>query len=246
MTSLSDARVEVLDDREALAQRVAAWLLGMVSEKGGRVSVALSGGSTPKRLYEILAGPSYRDQFPWSRVHWFWGDERFVPPDSPDSNFRMVREAMLSHVPVPSGNIHPVPTEHLTPEQAAAAYQKTLQEFYGAPDLRADRPLFDVTLLGLGPEGHTASLFPGTAALKERAQWVAAVIGAKAEPRITLTYPALDSSADVAFVVAGSEKRPVLKQLFGGDEQLPAAHIHPVHGGLHFFLDRAAAPTEGS
>ena len=246
MTSLSEARVEVLADPEELAQRVAAWLLALAAGKQGRFSVALSGGSTPKRLYEILAGAPYRDEFPWDRVHWFWGDERFVPPNNPDSNYRMVQEAMLSHVPVPPDNIHPVPTENLTPEQAATSYEQQLQKFYGAHELRPDRPLFDVTLLGLGPDGHTASLFPDTAVLKERTHWVGAVIGAKSEPRITLTYPALESSGDVAFIVTGSEKRPVLRQLFGGNEQLPAAHIHPVHCGLHFFLDLAAAPTEAA
>ena len=244
MTSMSEAHVEVLADPEALAHRVADWLLAMATGKNGRFTVALSGGSTPRRLYQLLAAPPYRDAFPWSRTHWFWGDERFVPPDSPDSNYRMVQQAMLSHVPAPSANIHPIPTENLTPEQAAAFYERELQSFYGASTLQADRPLFDVTFLGLGPEGHTASLFPGTAVLKERTHWVGAVIGAKSEPRITLTYPALESSAEVAFLVTGTDKRPVLEQLFGGDEQLPAAHLHPVNGELHVFLDSAAAPRE--
>ncbi len=246
MTSLSEARVEILPNSNDLARRVADWLLALAVAKSGRFAVALSGGSTPRHLYQLLAASPYREAFPWARTHWFWGDERFVPPDNPDSNYRMVREAMLSHVPAPPENIHPIPTENLTPAASAAAYERELQSFYGEPVLRADRALFDVTFLGLGPEGHTASLFPGTAILKERTHWVGAVIGAKAEPRITLTYPALESSGDVAFIVAGKDKQPVLGQLFGGDEQLPAAHVHPVNGGLHFFLDSAAAPREAS
>jgi 6-phosphogluconolactonase len=244
MTSLSEARLEILDNPEVLARRVADWLLALATAKEGRFAVALSGGSTPRRLYELLARPPYRDAFPWGRTHWFWGDERFVPRNSPDSNYRMVQEAMLAHVPVPTGNVHPIATENLTPDQSAIAYERDLKDFYGTLKLRPDQPLFDVTFLGLGPEGHIASLFPGTAVLKERSHWTGAVIGAKAEPRITLTYPALESSSEVAFLVAGAGKRPVLEQLFGGDEGLPAAHLHPVKGELRFFLDRAAAPRE--
>ena len=212
---------------------------GLAKAKTGPFAVCLSGGSTPKRLYQRLAGASYRDVFPWPRVHWFWGDERFVPPDDPLSNLRMVREAMLAHAPIPPENIHPVPTTGLTPEASAAAYEKTLQSFYGARRLEAGRALFDVTLLGLGPDGHTASLFPGDAALKERERWVVAVIGAKAEARISLTYPALESSADIAFLVEGAEKRDVFGRLRAGDPGLPAGQLHS-QGRLHYFADRAA------
>jgi 6-phosphogluconolactonase len=178
-------------------------------------------------------------------VHWFWGDERFVPHDSPESNYRMVRQAMLARVPVPAANIHPVPTEGVTPDEAALSYEQQLKDFYGASSLEPARPLFDVTFLGLGPEGHIASLFPGTAILKERKRWVGSVIGAKPEPRITLTYPALESSREVAFLVTGAAKRAVLEQLLQGDPELPATHLHPIHGTLHLFADRAAAPREG-
>ena len=132
----------------------------------------------------------------------------------------------------------------VTPDAAALTYEQELKDFYGASTLRADRPLFDVTFLGLGPEGHIASLFPGTAILKERTHWVGAVIGAKPEPRITLTYPALESSREVAFLATGSAKRAVIEQLLEGDPELPAAHLHPVHGTLRLFVDRAAAPRE--
>jgi 6-phosphogluconolactonase len=241
---LSAAHLEVLADPEALARRVADWLLAAAVGSEGRFAVALSGGSTPRRLYELLSGRPYRETFPWARTHWFWGDERFVPHDSPESNYRMVREAMLAHAPVPTANIHPVPTEGLTPEDAALAYERVLKAFHGTATLSPDRPLFDVTFLGLGPEGHIASLFPGTAVLTERLHWVGAVIGAKAEPRITLTYPALESSRAIVFLVTGAAKRSVLEQLLKGDPALPATHLHPVQGALHLFVDGAAAPRE--
>jgi 6-phosphogluconolactonase len=231
---------EILPDLEALAQRVAGWLLAAARVDEGTFAIALSGGATPRRLYEVLAGPPYRDAFPWGRVHLFWGDERFVPHDDPLSNYRMVREALLSRVPIPDGNIHAVPTEGLTPEAAAAAYERELKAFYGADRLDPARPLFNVALLGLGPDGHTASLFPGSAVLSERERWVAAVIGAKSEARITLTYPVLESSRRTAFLVVGSEKRAILASFRAGDEALPAARLRPV-GTLTVFADAAAA-----
>ena len=206
MTSPSEAKLEILADPEALSRRVADWMLELATAKDGVFAVALSGGSTPRRLYEHLAGPPYRDVFPWSRTHWFWGDERFVPHDDALSNYRMVREALLSRAPIPAINIHPIPTEGISPEAAASAYERELKSFYGAERLDPARPLFDVNLLGLGPDGHTASLFPGTAVLAERDRWVAAVIGAKSEARITLTYPALESSRHAAFLVAGKRE----------------------------------------
>jgi len=240
MTIPSDARLEILADPEALAHRVAAWMLEAATAKDGAFAVALSGGSTPQLLYQFLAGPPYREIFPWSRTHWFWGDERFVPRDDAMSNYRMVREALLSRAPIPAVNIHPVPTEGVSPEAAASAYERELKSFYGAERFDPARPFFDVTLLGLGPDGHTASLFPGTAALAERNRWVAAVVGAKSEARITLTYPALESSRRVAFLVAGAEKRAIFGRLRHGDDTLPAAGLHPV-GRLWLFSDVAAA-----
>jgi len=243
MTQLSDAALETCADAEALAQRAADWLVDLVTERADPMTVALSGGSTPRRLYELLAEPPRRARMPWARIHWFWGDERFVPPDHPDSNYRMAREAMLSRVAVPPGNIHPVPTVGLDPEEAARAYEGDLQTVYRGDRLDPARPLFDVTLLGLGPDGHTASLFPGNTALAERRRWVVAVIGAKPEPRITLTFPALDSSRHVAFLVAGEEKRAVLSRVLAGDRSLPAAQLRPL-GRLWWLLDRAAAPDQ--
>src|SRR6202047_2641518 len=167
MTSPSEAKLEILADPEALARRVADWLLAAGAGADGVFAVVLSGGSTPRRLYEQLARPSNRDLFPWSRTHWFWGDERFVPHDDALSNYRMVREALLSRAPIAAANTHPIPIDAGGPELAASAYERELKSFYGAERLDATRPLFDVTLLGLGNDGHTASLFPGTAALAE-------------------------------------------------------------------------------
>lgn len=231
----------VLPDAEALAQAAAQWLTERVLERpDGAVAVALSGGSTPRQLYERLSASPFRDRFPWARVHWFWGDERFVPPDDPRSNQRMARAAMLSRVPVPDANIHPIPTVGIDPREAARAYQRDLMAFYGAAHLDPARPLFDVTLLGLGSDGHTASLFPGTPALDERDDWAAAVLGVQPEARITLTFPALESSRHVAVLVTGEDKRAILARVRRGDTALPAARLRPA-GTLTVFADAAAS-----
>jgi 6-phosphogluconolactonase len=244
MTRVSEAKLEILADREALSRRVAGWMLELATAKDGAFSVALSGGSTPRRLYRLLVEPPYRNRFPWSRTHWFWSDERFVPHDDPLSNYRMVREALLSRAPIPASNIHPISTEGITAEAAASAYERELKAFYGAGRLDPARPLFDVTLLGLGPDGHTASLFPGTTVLAERDRWVAAVDGAKTEVRITLTYPALESSRHAAFLVAGEDKRTIFGRLRRGDDSVPAARLHPI-GTLWVFADVAAGEAIG-
>ena len=228
--------VETLTDPPALARRVADWLLELAQAKDGRFALCLSGGSTPRILYALLAAPPYRDSFPWGRAHLFWGDERFVPPDDPQSNYRMVREALLSHVDIPPANVHPIPTEPLTPTDAAQRYEFLLRGFH-RPD--PDAPLFDVTLLGLGADGHTASLFPGSAALSERTRWAVPAEGS--QTRITLTYPALESSRRVAFLVDGAPKRDILARVLAGDETLPAARLKP-QGELRWFTDRAANP----
>jgi 6-phosphogluconolactonase len=232
---------QIFESAEALAQTVAEWLCELAQVGDGPFSVCLSGGSTPRRMYQRLATPAIASRFPWPRVHWFWGDERFVPHDDPASNYRMAREALLSRMPIPGGNIHPIPTEGVSPEQAADAYEGTLKRYYGADILAPDRPLFDVTLLGIGDNGHTASLFPGQPALRETRRWAVATIGVKSEPRITLTYPALDSSRDVAFLATGAEKRNMVARARAGDREIPAGMLRPI-GRLHWFLDRAASP----
>ena len=232
------ATMEVLPDQEALSRRVADWMLELATSTDGIFAIALSGGATPRPVYEHLGSPPYRDAFPWSRTHWFWGDERFVPHDDALSNYRMVHDAMLSRVPIPDANVHPIGTEGFGPEQAAAAYQNELKAFYGAQELDAARPLFDVTLLGLGEDGHTALLFPGTPVLAERDRWVAPVVGIKQEARITLTYPALESSRHAAFLIAGEGKRAIFSRLRRGDQDLPAARYRP-DGDMILFADRA-------
>jgi 6-phosphogluconolactonase len=232
--------IEAAPDAEAVAHKAAAWIVGLAAETGGRFAVCLSGGSTPRRLYQLLAGPPYADRMPWHRVHCFWGDERFVPWDHPDSNYRMARTALLSRAPIPAENIHGIETTG-TPADAARDYERVLKSFCGTETPDPERPLFDVLLLGLGPDGHTASLFPGSGVLDERARWVAEVVGARPEARITLTYPALDSSRQVAFLVVGADKRAMLNRALAGDPALPAARLNPV-GDLTWFVDAAARP----
>jgi 6-phosphogluconolactonase len=245
MTAMAQDKNRSFESAEILAHEVAEWVCCLAQASSGNFAVCLSGGSTPRRLYECLANPAIVTRIPWARTHWFWGDERLVPHDHPDSNYRMVREALLSRVPVPSDNIHAMPTESLSPAQAATAYETTLKQFYGADVLVSDRALFDVTLLGIGEDGHTASLFPGQPALRERKRWAVAVIGAKREARITLTYPALASSREVAFLVTGREKRAVVARAQAGDRTLPAATVRPL-GHLHWFTDKAAASGEAN
>src|SRR5688572_15166184 len=150
MADLALAANHTFEDAETLARRVAEWLCDLARANDRTFAVSLSGGSTPRRLYELLATPEIASRFPWSRVHWFWGDERFVPHDHPDSNFGMARDAFLSRVAVAADNVHAIPTEGLSPEKAAATYEGTLKRVYGADMLASGRPLFDVTLLGIG------------------------------------------------------------------------------------------------
>ena len=232
----------VFPDAEALAQAAAAWFARTLAAATAktRVAVALSGGSTPKRMYEILATEPLRAVVPWQRIHLFWGDERFVPESDPRSNYRMTKEALLDHVPIPPGNIFPLPTKGLTAEQAAAEYAKMLADNHGSLTLDPAWPLFEIVLLGLGTNGHTASLFPGEPVLDEREHWAAAVAPPGEPVRVTLTYPALESTRYAAFLVAGAEKRPMLERLRAGDEGIPAGRYAP-KGELLLFADRAAS-----
>jgi 6-phosphogluconolactonase len=232
--------IDIQADADRVSIKVADWLLGLALNSKERFAVSLSGGSTPKLLYSKLAQSPYKERFPWERVHWFFGDERFVPKSDQLSNYKMVFDAMLSKAPVPAENIHAIKTEISDPNQAASDYEQELKLYYGFDKLNPARPLFDVTFLGLGEDGHTASLFPGTSVLAERTKWVSAVIGAKPEARITLTYPAIESSRWVAFLVTGKSKQEILCQLKAGNPDLPSAHVKPV-GKLYWFLDEAAA-----
>ena len=235
-------RIEIFPDPLALAHHIAEWMTQAALAARGPFRVSLSGGSTPQTLYELLASDEFRSRFPWPQVSWYWGDERFVPHDHPDSNYRMTRDAMLTKAQVAPENIYPIPTDG-TSEDAARRYERTLQEVYGAATLDPQRPLFEVTLLGLGPDGHTASLLPGEPVLNERKRWVAAVSHGRPEVGITMTYPVIESSRRVAFLVAGEEKAEIFSAIRAGDNQVPAARVRPV-GALFWFVDQAAAGRE--
>lgn len=208
-----------------------------VSARGGFL-IALSGGRTPERAYQIWS-TEYREKMPWTKTHFFWGDERFVGADDPKSNYRMARESLFKNAPVPPENIHPIRTDFPQPEQAAQEYEKTLRMFIGESG-----PSFDLMLLGLGVEGHTASLFPGSPALAEREKWAMGV-HAPAEPpvRISLTFPVLRRARATYFLVAGADKQGIVATLRRNSsaetQGLPVAMLRP-EGETIWFLDKAA------
>jgi 6-phosphogluconolactonase len=208
-------------------------------EAHGRFSVALSGGHTPRRTYELLARPPFRDRVAWTQVHVFWGDERCVPPDHPRSNERMVRQALLDHVPVPPAQIHPIRCIQ-SPQEAAEQYEALLQEFF-----RDQPPSFDLIFLGLGEDGHTASLFPETPVLSEQERWVSDVhmVGQELD-RVTLTAPLINQAALVTFLVAGIAKAGSLRAVLEGlsdPHRLPAQLIQPTQGELQWLVDQEAS-----
>lgn len=236
-------KVEVFPNAEALNREAAQQIAHRTREAvqcRGRCSVVLAGGSTPRALYSILA-TEYREQVPWSACHFFWGDERCVPPDHPESNYRMAMEAMLARVPVPAENIHRIRAEDPDAQRAAKQYGDEIRAYFGDGKV----PVFDIVLLGLGPDGHTASLFPGTAALQEREKLVVANwVGKFAAFRITMTAPLLKLAACAMFLVQGTGKAEVLRSALHGayePEKLPAQLIRPVNGDLLWLVDEAAA-----
>src|ERR1700756_301325 len=212
--------------------------------RSGRFAVALSGGSTPKGLYSLLAS-DFRSSVPWKQTFFFWGDERHVPPDHPDSNYGMANAAMLSRVPVPGENVFRVPAEQKDANVAATKYEQTLRNFFHLQP--EEFPSFDLIHLGMGPDGHTASLFPGTAALKEKSRLVVANWVEKLKThRLSLTLPVLNAGHTVAFLVSGTDKASVLKTVLEEDapgEQYPAKLVRPSDGNLVWLLDRAAASS---
>jgi 6-phosphogluconolactonase len=238
-----DTRVS--PDLDALSHAVLQEIVANVKDavaKRGKFGIALSGGHTPEKLYSMWASTDrYRNETPWNLVHIFWGDERYVGPDDPLSNYRMTRETLLSHVPIPAENVHPVPTQLPTPQATAEAYSGELKKFFGN-----SAPAFDVTLLGIGPEGHTASLFPNSPALEEKTRWVMSVVAPATPPhRITFTPVVLNQSRNTYFLAAGKDKRPILDAIRAEpDDKLsdyPAARIRPADGRVLWFLDSAAA-----
>lgn len=234
--------IRICTDAQDLATQFAAMLAESIAatiERTGRCTLALSGGNTPRRVHHLLAS-TYRDRIPWPGVHVFWGDERFVPADDPHSNYRMARETLLDHVPCPAGNIHPMPTGGIAPSEGALAYEQTLRRaFTGA------WPRFDVLLLGLGVDGHTASLFPGSPALDERERWVVAAT-APIDPRmrLTMTVPALTAAERIHVLVSGADKVEALGRVL--DERAdprvyPAATLRAAGDRVRWWVDRAAA-----
>lgn len=231
-----EPRLEIFESPAQTAECAAKWIVARIAASAGTFRIALSGGSTPKLLYRRLA--TFGDRIAWKRLEFYWGDERFVPHDDPRSNDRMARQAMLDAVPVDPAKVHPIPTDG-DPQSAAIRYEQLLRQAYGA-DRLGPRPLFDLVLLGLGEDGHTASLFPGSPLLNERERWVAAALDEAAEPRITLTFPPLESSSAILFLVTGKEKAPAVQRVLAGDRALPAAQL-AARGEAIWFLDSAAA-----
>ncbi len=234
--------VRIFPDTETLSRAAARGLMDRIHAtvlEGERFSLALAGGQTPRVLYRLLA-TDHRHAIPWEQLDVFWGDERYVPHDDPHSNYRMARESLLDHVPIPSKNVHPMPTNHPVPDDAARAYEWTLKNYFSSP-----WPRFNLILLGLGPDGHTASLFPGSSALEEKERWVVAASGPfEPRQRLTLTLPVLAHSAQIYFLVAGADKAEALRRaLAGGDDPRsgPAASVGSAHRAVVWWTDVAAA-----
>ncbi len=231
----------ILEDSEALAVKAAerfAQLAQSAIQTQGRFSVLLAGGSTPERLHQILA-ESYAHTIDWSKVYVFFGDERFIPPDDPQSNYLMAVTTLLAYVPIPEENIFPFVTVDTSPEEAAELYQAELKRFFGA------EPNFDLVILGIGPDGHTASLFPGHPALQVSDRWVTAVHDAPKPPpeRLTLTFTALNQARVVMFLISGESKAEVSAKALQGESDpstLPMVGVRPA-GELLYLLDKAAA-----
>ena len=241
----SSGEIRVLTTPQELFASAAEEVVHVANESvatRGRFTIALSGGSTPKALYNLLA-TNARTILPWDRMYFFWSDERHVPPTDPESNYRMADEAMLSKVPVPAGNIYRMPAENPDAAATAEAYETSLRKFFQTK--AGEFPKFDLILLGLGPDGHTASLFPGTAGLKEKSRLVIANPVEKLKTdRLSFTYPLINAARCVAFLVSGMDKATVLRSVLQENvpgEQYPAKLVQPIDGRLVWFLDRAAA-----
>lgn len=236
-------KIKILPSPSAVAEAAAHLFVVAAADAiaaRGEFTVALSGGSTPEALYRLLAEPDHAQQVDWSRVQVFFGDERCVPPDDERSNYGKARETLLDRVPLPPDNLHRIPGE-LPREECAAQYERDLAEHFGAEGI----PRFDLILLGMGDDGHTASLFPGMPALDERSRRaVATNVPAYVKPnvpRVTLTFPVLDAGRVVAFLVTGKGKAARVAEVVGGSSPLPAARVNPVEGKLIWFLDEEAA-----
>jgi len=238
--------IEILPDAEALALR-AADLFALAAQEAaaarGRFAAALSGGETPRALYRLLARQQFSQKVPWRRVQLYWGDERCVPPDDVASNYGMAREAFIKHVPLPEANVHRVHGEEV-PDKAALAYEKELRALAALERPQSELPVFDLVLLGLGGDGHTASLFPHSDALTVEERFAVATEAPDGSPRVSVTYPVINAARRVWFLVSGAEKAGMVAEVLEGlrvPEAVPAQGVRPVHGQLTWLLDEAAA-----
>lgn len=234
--------ITVCEDREALAHAAAELFTEQARQavtNCGRFLVLLAGGETPRRTYQILAHEPFRSLIPWSEIHFFWGDERCVAPDDPRSNFYMAQHSLLEHLQLPEQHVHAIRCNR-TPQRSADTYQADLIEFFSG-----EAPRFDLVFLGLGADGHTASLLPGSAALQEQVRWTAVTRRSEDDfSRITLTAPIINQAKLVLFLVAGSDKAMVMAHVLNGTtegKQYPAQLIRPQSGELRWFADREAA-----
>ena len=242
MNADKQREIIVAADTAALAVAAAQRLINRVA-RDGRSAVCLTGGSSPEGLYRLLAEEPWRGKVPWDRVHWFMGDDRFVPLADPRSNMGIAKRLFLDRVPAPRGNVHPIPTDANYPEGAANIYEDELKSFYGAEKLDPARPLFDLVLMGLGRDGHTASLFPHSPALVEKQRWALGIAKAGMEPfvpRVTLTFPTLAATREMLFLIDSADKRVILSRILAG-EHLPARRAYS-DGALVWLVVRAAAP----
>ncbi|MGM4893066.1 6-phosphogluconolactonase [Tardiphaga sp. 839_C3_N1_4] len=236
--------IVVVEDAVALAEAAAERLVERIEANPGRIAICMTGGSSPKRLYELLATEPYRSEIPWDRVHWFIGDDRFVPSGDPLNNMSMARTAFLDAC-APLANVHPIKTHAANPDEAAALYTRDLQSFYGTDKLNKAKPLFDLVLLGVGPDGHVASLFPSYPAIAVTDRWVVGVPEAHVKPfvpRVSLTLPALASSREMLFLMSGEDKRAILTRVLKG-EDLPANRARS-DGETVWLCDKAALPDD--
>lgn len=241
--------LHIYPDLTAMSISVADWFTGYVSEtlrRQDRFTLALSGGSTPRQLHELLCSPPYKDKIDWSRLHIFFGDERFVPLKDARNNARMAFDTLLNKVAIPPSQIHVMQTENITPEASASAYAKLLHSYFPPATDDVVSQSFDLVFLGMGDDGHTLSLFPGKSEIiHESEKWCTALwLESQDMYRITLTHSIVNRSACVAFLVSGKGKAAALKEVISGDyapDLYPAQIIAPVNGSLHWFADKDAA-----
>lgn len=247
-------QLHIFKNTDELSKTVADWMVEHISktlQQQDRFTLVVSGGSTPKKLHELLASDNYKNKIDWSRLHIFWGDERFVPFNDERNNAKMGFDTLLNHVPVPKEQIHIMQTENVTPEDSAKAYEEILKRYFQSPNIEhatshIKHPTFDLVFLGMGDDGHTLSLFPGkTEVIHETNKWCTSLwLESQNMHRITLTHPVVNNAAAVAFLVTGTAKAKALQQVLKGNynpDLYPSQIIQPTSGELHWFVDEAAA-----